>query len=222
MRVLVTGTEGYLGHLLAPVLMSRGHDVLGVDTGYYANGWLYNGVPTTARTLRKDIRQITHEDLEGIDAIVHMAELSNDPLGELLSQVTYTVNHLGSVRLAKLAIEAGVERFVYMSSCSVYGVAEGIVDETSAVDPQTAYADCKTLVERDVRGLASDFFSPISAQLDRVRRLARPAVRHRAERLAGLLDDQEDRHEQRRDAVAPARPWARHRQGDLLCARSPP
>ena len=223
MRVLVTGTEGYLGHLLAPVLMSRGHDVLGVDTGYYANGWLYNGVPTTARTLRKDIRQITREDLEGVDAIVHMAELSNDPLGELLSQVTYTVNHLGSVRLAKLAIEAGVERFVYMSSCSVYGVAEGTVDETSAVNPQTAYADCKTLVERDVRGLASDTLLPhVSAQLDRVRRLAAPAVRHRAEqpRRSGL-DDQEDRHEQRRDTVAPARPWARHRQGDLLCARSP-
>jgi nucleoside-diphosphate-sugar epimerase len=160
MRVLVTGTEGYLGCLLAPVLMSRGHDVLGVDTGYYASGWLYNGVPQTTRTLRKDIRHITREDLEGVDAIVHMAELSNDPLGELLSEVTYTVNHAGSVRLAELAIEAGVERFVYMSSCSVYGVADGVVDETSPVNPQTAYADCKTLVERDLRKLASDSFSP--------------------------------------------------------------
>ena len=160
MRVLVTGTEGYLGNLLAPVLMSRGHDVLGVDTGYYAQGWLYNGVPVTARTLRKDIRHITREDLEGVDAVVHMADLSNDPLGELLSEVTYKVNHAGSVRLAELAIEAGVERFVYMSSCSVYGVAEGTVDETSAVNPQTAYADCKTLVERDLRKLASDSFSP--------------------------------------------------------------
>lgn len=160
MRVLVTGTEGYLGCLLAPVLMSRGHDVLGVDTGYYATGWLYNGVPQTARTLRKDIRHITREDLEGVDAIVHMAELSNDPLGELLSEVTYTVNHTGSVRLAELAISAGVERFVYMSSCSVYGVADGVVDETSPVNPQTAYADCKTLVERDLRKLASESFSP--------------------------------------------------------------
>jgi len=160
MRVLVTGTEGYLGSLLAPALMARGHDVLGVDTGYYAQGWLYNGVPATARTLRKDIRHITREDLEGVDAIVHMAELSNDPLGELLSEVTYKVNHAGSVRLAELAIEAGIERFVYMSSCSVYGVAEGTVDENSAVNPQTAYADCKTLVERDLRKLASDSFSP--------------------------------------------------------------
>jgi nucleoside-diphosphate-sugar epimerase len=160
MKVLVTGTNGYLGCLLAPELARRGHEVLGVDTGYYTHGWLWNGVDYTPPTLFKDIRHITVEDLEGVDAIVHMAELSNDPLGELLSEVTYTVNHQGSVRLAKLAIEAGVERFVYMSSCSVYGVAEGTVDETSPVNPQTAYADCKTLVERDLRELASDNFSP--------------------------------------------------------------
>jgi nucleoside-diphosphate-sugar epimerase len=160
MKVLVTGTEGYLGCLLAPTLMGRGHEVVGVDTGYYRQGWLYNGVAETAKTLAKDIRNITVEDLEGVDAIVHMAELSNDPLGELLSEVTYTVNHLGSVRLAEMAIKAGIERFVYMSSCSVYGVAEGTVDETSAINPLTAYADCKTLVERDLGKLASDNFSP--------------------------------------------------------------
>jgi len=160
MKVLVTGTEGYLGCLLAPTLMGRGHEVVGVDTGYYRQGWLYNGVTETAKTLAKDIRNITVEDLEGVDAIVHMAELSNDPLGELLSEVTYTVNHLGSVRLAEMAIQAGVERFVYMSSCSVYGVAEGTVDETSPINPQTAYADCKTLVERDLGQMASDTFTP--------------------------------------------------------------
>jgi len=160
MKVLVTGTEGYLGCLLAPTLMNRGHEVTGVDTGYYRQGWLYNGVTETAKTLAKDIRNITVEDLEGVDAIVHMAELSNDPLGELLSEVTYKVNHLGSVRLAEMAIQAGVERFVYMSSCSVYGVADGTVDESSPINPQTAYADCKTLVERDLTKLASDNFSP--------------------------------------------------------------
>src|SRR4051812_35217171 len=160
MKVLVTGTEGYLGCLLAPTLIGRGHEVIGVDTGYYRQGWLYNGVTETARTLAKDIRTITEHDLAGVDAIVHMAELSNDPLGELLSEVTYTVNHLGSVRLAELAIQAGVERFIYMSSCSVYGVADGTVDETSLINPQTAYADCKTLVERDLTKLASDRFSP--------------------------------------------------------------
>jgi nucleoside-diphosphate-sugar epimerase len=160
MRVLVTGTEGYLGCLLAPQLLARGHDVLGVDTGYYAQGWLYNGVPATAHTLRKDIRHVTAADLVGVDAIVHMAELSNDPLGQLAPDVTYAVNHLGSVRLAELAIAAGVQRFVYMSSCSVYGVADDTVDETSTVNPQTAYAECKALVERDLTKLASDEFSP--------------------------------------------------------------
>ena len=160
MKILVTGTEGYLGCLLAPTLIGRGHEVVGVDTGYYRQGWLYNGAEVTAKTLNKDIRHITVDDLEGVDAIVHMAELSNDPLGELLSEVTYTVNHQGSVRLAEMAIQAGVERFVYMSSCSVYGVADGTVDENSAINPQTAYADCKTLVERDLKGLASDNFSP--------------------------------------------------------------
>ena len=160
MKVLVTGTDGYLGCLVAPELMRRGHDVLGVDTGYYKYGWLYNGVDATARTLAKDIRHLTLDDLAGVDAIVHMAELSNDPLGQLAPDVTYTVNHRGSVRLAELAVEAGIERFVYMSSCSVYGVADGTVDETSPVDPQTAYAECKTLVERDLTAMAGDAFSP--------------------------------------------------------------
>ena len=160
MKILVTGTEGYLGCLVAPELMSAGHEVLGVDTGYYRNGWLFNGVDRTAVTLAKDIRQITADDLAGVDAIVHMAELSNDPLGQLAPDVTYKVNHAGSVRLAELAIAAGVQRFVYMSSCSVYGVAEGTVDETSPVNPQTAYAECKTLVERDLTALAGDEFSP--------------------------------------------------------------
>ena len=86
MKVLVTGTEGYLGCLVAPTLIGRGHEVVGVDTGYYRQGWLYNGAPVTAKTLNKDIRHVTPEDLEGVDAIVHMAELSNDPLGELLSE----------------------------------------------------------------------------------------------------------------------------------------
>jgi nucleoside-diphosphate-sugar epimerase len=100
------------------------------------------------------------EDLAGVDAIVHMAELSNDPIGDLIGDVTYDINHHGSVHLAETARAAGVERFVYMSSCSVYGVAEGIVDESSPVDPQTAYAKCKALVERDVSAMASDTFSP--------------------------------------------------------------
>jgi nucleoside-diphosphate-sugar epimerase len=161
MKILVTGTEGYLGSLLPPLLLERGHEVIGVDTGYYKVGWLYNGTDFTAKTLNKDIRNISAEDLEGVDAIVHMAELSNDPAGQLSPTITYDINHKGSLRLAELAKKAGVRRFVYMSSCSVYGVAtDGDVTEESAVNPQTAYAECKTLVERDVKPLADDDFSP--------------------------------------------------------------
>ncbi|HEY0188884.1 MAG TPA: SDR family oxidoreductase [Cellulomonas sp.] len=160
MRILVTGTEGYLGSLLAPTLLGRGDDVTGLDTGYYKFGWLYNGVRETPRTLVKDIRHVTPDDLVGYDAVVHMAELSNDPIGDMIGDVTYDINHHGSVALASAAKRAGVRRFVYMSSCSVYGVADGTVDETSPVDPQTAYARCKALVERDVTALADDDFSP--------------------------------------------------------------
>lgn len=160
MKILVTGTEGYLGCLLAPELLRRGHDVVGVDTGYYKNGWLFNGLDATALTLDKDIRDLAAADLEGVDAVVHMAELSNDPLGQLAPDVTYKVNHVGSVRLAELAKAAGVQRFVYMSSCSVYGVAGDTVDETSPTDPQTAYAECKVMVERDLTPMADDDFSP--------------------------------------------------------------
>ncbi|MGH6635324.1 MAG: NAD-dependent epimerase/dehydratase family protein [Gammaproteobacteria bacterium] len=161
MNVLVTGTEGYIGSLLAPLLMKEGFNVVGVDTGFYKSGWLYHGVDLTAKTLNKDIRQIALQDLDGVHAVVHMAELSNDPAGQLAPTITHDINHKGSVRLAKLAKEAGVRRFIYTSSCSVYGLAsEDIVTEQSQVNPQTAYAKCKTLVERDVAPLADPDFSP--------------------------------------------------------------
>jgi nucleoside-diphosphate-sugar epimerase len=160
MKVLVTGTDGYLGCLLAPELIREGHEVLGVDTGYYKHGWLYNGLDSTPFTLAKDIRNLTVEDLQGVDAIVHMAELSNDPLGQLSPTITYEINHQGSVHLATLAKQVGIARFVYMSSCSVYGVADGEVDEGSPVSPQTAYAECKTFVERDLTRMADENFSP--------------------------------------------------------------
>jgi nucleoside-diphosphate-sugar epimerase len=159
-RVLITGTEGYLGCLLASSLLREGVDVIGVDTGYYKAGWLYQGLDRSPYTVSDDIRHLSAEVLRGVDAVVHMAELSNDPLGELLRDVTFDVNHAGSVRLAQLAKDAGVRRFVYTSSCSVYGVAEGEVDEFSPTDPQTSYAECKTLVERDVAAMADSSFSP--------------------------------------------------------------
>jgi nucleoside-diphosphate-sugar epimerase len=161
MRVLVTGSEGYIGTILAPYLLAQGHEVVGVDTGFHRVGWLFNGVDQAPAWINKDIRNLTVEDLRGFDAVVHLAELSNDPVGQLNPTITFEINHHGSVRLATLAREAGVERFIYMSSCSVYGSAgEDYSTEASAVQPLTAYAQCKVLVERDVRPMAGDGFSP--------------------------------------------------------------
>jgi nucleoside-diphosphate-sugar epimerase len=160
MKILITGTEGYIGCMMAPALMRVGHDVLGVDTGFYREGWLFHGTRLAPRTLVKDIRHLTVEDLAGIEAVVHAGELSNDPAGELSPDITYDINHKASIRLAKLAKDAGVNRFVYMSSCSVYGLGSGddFVDETSPLDPQTTYAKCKTLVERDLAEMADESF----------------------------------------------------------------
>ncbi len=161
MKILITGTEGYLGALLAPILMQNGHDVIGVDTGFYKVGWLYNFTSTTPKTLNKDLRHLTWEDFKDVEVVIHMAELSNDPTGQLAPHVTYAINYHGSVHLANLAKAAGVSRFIYMSSCSVYGVATtDYVNEESPVNPQTTYAVCKTLVERDLKALGDDKFSP--------------------------------------------------------------
>jgi len=161
MRICVTGCEGYLGSLLAPELLHRGHDVVGLDTGFYKEGTLYRSGDTTPKTLAKDLRRTESGDFHDVDAVVHMAELSNDPLGQLAPNITYDINHKASVRLAEIARAAGVKRFVYMSSCSVYGVAEnGFVNEESPLNPQTAYSVCKTLVERDLKPMANDHFSP--------------------------------------------------------------
>lgn len=161
MKVLVTGTDGYIGTLLGPYLLERGHDVTGVDTGFHRCGWLYNGVKRMPLTLTKDIRNITEEDLRGFDAVVHLAELSNDPVGQLNPQITYNINHHGTIDLAKKAKKVGVSRFVYFSSCSVYGAsATHASDENGATNPLTAYAECKLLVERDLKPMADDKFSP--------------------------------------------------------------
>lgn len=165
MKVLVTGSDGYIGCLLAPALRDRGHAVVGLDTGYYRDGWLFNDttmVPQAPPTLYKDIREVQPEDLYGFDAVCHLAELSNDPLCQNTPELTFEINHQGSVRLAALAKAAGVRRFVYTSSCSVYGIGAGdtALNEQSPTHPQTAYAQCKLQVERDVAALASDDFSP--------------------------------------------------------------
>lgn len=161
MKLLVTGTDGYIGVLLADVLAKRGHHVTGLDTGFYRDGLLYDGVQPPAQHIQKDIRDVSHNDLRGYDAVVHLAELSNDPLGQHNPELTFQINHLGSVELATKCKAVGITRFVYTSSCSVYGVASSeSVTETSPTSPQTAYATCKVLVERDVSTLADDTFSP--------------------------------------------------------------
>jgi len=164
MKVFVTGVEGYIGALLAPYLSSLGHDVVGTDTGYYRDGWLYSekGFRSFPVFINRDLRDITENDLRGFDAIVHLAELSNDPLGQNKPDITYKINHHGSLALAQKAKAVGVKRFVYTSSCSVYGVGSGdFLSEQSPVNPQTTYAECKVLVERDVGKLASENFSPV-------------------------------------------------------------
>jgi len=160
LKAFVTGTDGYLGTMLAGYLAQRGHEVTGCDTGFYRNGWLYNGAAYLPRTLSKDIRKVTDEDVMGHDAIIHLAELSNDPLGQLAPNITYDINHGGSLHLEKTAKAAGINRFIYFSSCSVYGASDQIINESGEVNPLTAYAQCKVKVEQDLQKLADDDFSP--------------------------------------------------------------
>ena len=165
MKIFVTGTEGYIGARLAPMLIARGHEVIGLDAGLYRDGCLYLdavGMPVAPATKYKDLREVTSADLDGCDAIIHLAELSNDPLGQNRPEITYKINHEGSVRLANVAREAGVRRFVYASSCSVYGVGTGeFLDEAAPTNPQTAYAQCKVRVEKDLLPMADEGFSVV-------------------------------------------------------------
>ena len=163
------------------------------------------------------------QDFEGFDAVVHLAELSNDPLGENRPEITFKINHEGSVRIAKAAKQAGVRRFVYASSCSVYGVGSGgdFLDETSPDNPQTAYAKCKVNVERDLQAAGgSRVLRHVSAQLHGLWTLATYAFRHRAERsLRTGVDEEEDRDGERRQSLAPYRAHRGHHRGGALHAR---
>jgi nucleoside-diphosphate-sugar epimerase len=161
-RVLLTGAAGYIGVRLGDHLLRAGYEVVGVDTGFHRVGWLYPSADRRPALLTKDVRALELGDLAGFDAVVHLGEISNDPLGELNQQVTYHINHEGTVRLAELAKQAGVERFVQMSSCSVYGVSgDRPSKEEDPLEPLTAYARCKVLVEQGVGALADDSFSPV-------------------------------------------------------------
>jgi len=161
MRVIVTGHHGYIGSVMTDVLAGAGHNVVGLDSDLY-EGCNFGPDQHTVASIRKDIRDVTPDDLRGFDAVIHLAALSNDPLGCLDEACTYDINHLGSVHLARMAKAAGVPRFLFASSCSLYGKAgDEMLDENAAFNPITAYGASKVYVERDVRALADDSFSPV-------------------------------------------------------------
>lgn len=161
--VLVTGHRGYIGTALVPFLVEAGHQVVGLDSDLYRDCTFGEESPAGIASPAKDVRDVEVVDLDGVDAVIHLAALSNDPLGALDEQLTYEINHLASVRLAAKSKEAGVERFLFSSSCSNYGASGGdeLLDEEAALRPLTAYGTSKVLVERDLMELADREFSPV-------------------------------------------------------------
>lgn len=163
MRVLVTGHDGYIGTVLTPLLAAAGHDVVGLDTFLYAD-CTFGPQPPTVPSLRRDLREVEPDDLDGVDAVVHLAAISNDPVGDLDPDITYDVNHRATVRLAYAAKKAGATRFVFSSSCSLYGAAsddEALTEEAS-FNPVTPYGHSKVLAEQDIVELADADFTPVS------------------------------------------------------------
>jgi len=159
-KIIVTGCNGFIGPLLINLLLEKGYEVLGIDINYFDESCnFYAPDYKNITVLKKDMRNIEAKDLEGAYAICHLAALSNDPMGELDEQLTFDINHLASVRIAKLAKEVGVKKFIYSSSCSSYGVAgDEAIDETAALNPVTAYAKSKVFSERDIMPLGDENF----------------------------------------------------------------
>jgi nucleoside-diphosphate-sugar epimerase len=160
MRVLVTGHNGYIGSVLVPMLDQAGHDVVGLDSDLFTP-CTFGTNGCHVESLRMDVRDVESQHLEGFDAVIHLAAVCNDPVGDLNPQATYDINHLASVRVAEKAKEAGVGRFLFSSSCSLYGRAgDELLDENAAFAPVTPYGRSKVLAERDIAALADDSFSP--------------------------------------------------------------
>ncbi len=160
MRVLVTGHQGYIGTVMVPMLLGEGHEVVGLDTNLYEQCTFGDGI-FHIPALDKDIRDVQPADLEGFDAVIHLAGLSNDPLGDLNPELTYAINHKASLRLAAAAKEVGIRRFIFSSSCSTYGAGgQDMLNENAKFHPVTPYGHAKVLVEQDVAKLADPKFSP--------------------------------------------------------------
>ncbi len=160
-KVLITGSEGYIGSVLMPILIEEGYEVTGLDICFYSEGNLTNENLPQYELLRKDIRDVTSEDLNGYDAVVHLAGLSNDPLGKLDENLTYQINYYATVELAKNAKAAGVKRFIFSSSCSLYGANDKVLTEEDEANPQTAYGKSKILAEKEIGKYADENFSPV-------------------------------------------------------------
>ncbi len=160
MKIMVTGHDGYIGAVMVPLLQGAGHEVVGLDVGWF-DGCDFREEPPSVPTQRVDIRDADAVDFEGLDAVIHLAALSNDPLGDLNPETTYDINHRASLKLAELAKRAGVPRFLYSSSCSLYGAGgDEALDETAAFNPVTPYGESKIRAEMDIAALADDDFSP--------------------------------------------------------------